>query len=327
MLRHLLEVDDLAPDELVTVLNLAEKPNPPQVLAGKGVALLFEKPSNRTRLSMELAVVQLGGHPVSLRNTEVGIDTRETAEDLARVFSGMCALVGARVFEHGKLVRMAGAANVPVINLLSDDAHPVQALADVLTIRQRLGSLEDRSIAYVGDGNNVCRSLMAVAKLAGMRMRVATPAGYEPPADGVTELTNDPAEAVAGVDAVYTDVWASMGQEDDATRRRADFAGFTIDDDLMAGAGPEAMFLHCLPAHRGDEVTHEVVESAQSRVWQQAENRMHAARGLLAWIIEASWPPPADPRGTPLDRAATAGTRPPSRSGSASRSANTSSSD
>ncbi len=285
MLRHLLEVDDLAPDELVTVLNLAEELHPPQVLAGRGAALLFEKPSNRTRLSMELAIVQLGGHPVSLRNEEVGIDTRETAEDLARVFSGMCALVGARVFEHAKLVRMAGAASVPVVNLLSDDAHPVQALADLLTIRQRLGSLEGRSIAYVGDGNNVCASLMVAAALAGMQMRVATPAGYEPPADGVAELTNDPAEAVAGVDAVYTDVWASMGQEEDAARRRADFAGFTVDDDLMAGAAPDAIFLHCLPAHRGEEVATSVLEGPQSVVWQQSTNRIHAQRGLMIWLL------------------------------------------
>ncbi len=285
MLRHLLEVDDLAADELTTVLNLAEELDPPQVLAGWGAALLFEKPSNRTRLSMELAIVQLGGHPVSLRNDEVGIDTRETAEDLARVFSGMCALVGARVFEHSKLERMAASASVPVINLLSDDAHPVQALADLLTLRQRLGSLEGRSVAYVGDGNNVCRSLMAAAALAGMQMRVATPKGYEPPADGVAELTNDPAEAVGGVDAVYTDVWASMGQEADAARRRADFAAFTVDDGLMARAAPDAIFLHCLPAHRGEEVAASVLEGPQSVVWQQSTNRMHAQRGLMIWLL------------------------------------------
>lgn len=285
MLRHLLEVDDLAADELVTVLNLAEELNPPQVLAGRGATLLFEKPSNRTRLSMELAVVQLGGHPVSLRNEEVGIDTRETAEDLARVYSGMCALIGARVFEHSKLVRMAASATVPVVNLLSDDSHPVQALADLLTIRQRLGSLEGRSLAYVGDGNNVCRSLMTAAALAGMRMRVATPPGYEPPADGVAEVTNDPAEAVDGVDAVYTDVWASMGQEDDAARRRQDFAGFTVDDALMAGAAPGALFLHCLPAHRGEEVAASVIDGPQSAVWQQSANRMHAQRGLMIWLL------------------------------------------
>ena len=285
MLRHLLELDDLSADELIGVLDLAEQAGPEPVLAGRGAVLLFEKPSNRTRLSMEMAVVQLGGHPVSLRNEEVGIDTRETAEDLARVYSGVCALIGARVFEHSKLVRMAAASTVPVVNLLSDDAHPVQALADLLTLRQRLGSLAGRSVAYVGDGNNVCRSLMIGAALAGMEMRVATPSGYQPPDDGVSTLTTDPGEAVDGVDAVYTDVWASMGQEEEAAQRRQDFAGFTIDDDLMARAAPEALFLHCLPAHRGEEVSASVIDGPQSAVWQQATNRMHAQRGLILWLL------------------------------------------
>ena len=285
MLRHLLELDDLSPDELTAVLDLAEQAEPEPVLAGRGAAPLFEKPSNRTRLSMELAVVQLGGHPVSLRNEEVGIDTRETAEDLARVYSGVCALIGARVFEHDKLVRMAAASTVPVLNLLSDDAHPVQALADLLTLRQRLGPLAGRSVAYVGDGNNVCRSLMIGAALAGMEMRVATPPGYEPPADGVSTLTTDPADAVDGVDAVYTDVWASMGQEEEAAQRRQDFAGFTIDDDLMARAAPGALFLHCLPAHRGEEGAASVIDGPRSAVWQQATNRMHAQRGLILWLL------------------------------------------
>jgi ornithine carbamoyltransferase len=283
--RHFLEVDDLSTDELAAVLDLAERPDPPPVFAGRGAALLFEKPSNRTRVSMEMAVAQLGGHPISLRNEEVGIDTRETAEDLARVYSGMCALIGARVFEHSKLERMASAATIPVVNMLSDDAHPIQALADLLTIRQRFGSLEGRVLAYVGDGNNVCRSLMAAAGVAGMTMRVATPAGYEPPADGRSELTHDPAEAVAGADAVYTDVWASMGQEEEAAQRRREFAGFTVDDDLMGQAGAGAICLHCLPAHRGEEVAASVLEGPQSAVWQQATNRMHAQRGLIWWLL------------------------------------------
>jgi ornithine carbamoyltransferase len=285
VLRHLLDVDDLSAAELATVLDLAERPDPPQVLAGQGAALFFEKPSSRTRVSMEMAVVQLGGHPVSLRNEEVGIDTRETAEDLARVFSQFCALIGGRVFEHAKLVRMAGAASVPVVNLLSDDAHPVQVLADLLTMRQRLGSLEGRRLAYVGDGNNMCRSLMLGAALAGVHMRVATPPGYEPPPDSQSELTHDPADAVDGADAVYTDVWASMGQEDEAAQRAQDFAGFTVDDALMARAAPGALFLHCLPAHRGSEVSASVIDGPQSAVWQQAGNRMHAQRGLLAWLL------------------------------------------
>jgi len=284
-LRHFIDVDDLSPDELATVLDLAEEADPPPVLAGRGAALLFEKPSNRTRISMELAVVALGGHPVSLRADEVGIDTRETAEDLARVFSGLCAVIGARVFEHAKLVRMAAASTVPVVNLLSDDAHPVQVLADLLTLRQRLGPLAGRTLAYVGDGNNVCRSLMRGAARAGLQMRVATPAGYEPPDDGITLLTNDPAEAVAGADAVYTDVWASMGQEAEAGSRMRDFAGFTVDDDLMALATADAVFLHCLPAHRGSEVAASVIDGPRSAVWQQAANRLHAQRGLLLWLL------------------------------------------
>ena len=286
MVRHLLDIDDLSADEMSAVLDLAEQPDPPQVLAGKGVALLFEKPSNRTRLSMEMAVVQLGGHPVSLRGEEIGIDTRETAEDIGRVFSGFCALVGARVYEHHKLVRMAGASTVPVVNLLSDDAHPIQALADLLTIRQRLESLEGRTLAYVGDGNNVCHSLMVAADLAGMNMRVAAPPGYQPEPVGLAYITADPVDAVDGADVVYTDVWASMGQEEEAEERRNAFAGFTVDDDLMARAAPDALFLHCLPAHRGEEVAASVIDGPRSAVWQQSNNRLEAQRGLMLWLLD-----------------------------------------
>jgi ornithine carbamoyltransferase len=286
-MRHFLEVDDLSAEELRDVLDLAEVADPPQVLAGKGAALLFEKPSNRTRLSMELAVVQLGGHPISLRGEEVGIDTRETAEDLGRVFSGFCALIGARVFEHDKVVRLAGASSVPVVNMLSDASHPIQALADLLTIRQRLGSLEGKTLAYVGDGNNVCHSLMVAAGLAGMDMRVAAPEGYQPEPVGLAYITTDPADAVEGADAVYTDVWASMGQEDEAAERREAFATFTVDDDLMARAAPDAVFLHCLPAHRGEEVAASVIDGPRSAVWQQSTNRLHAQRGLLVFLAGA----------------------------------------
>ena len=293
--RHLLDCDDLSADELDVVLTLAEQADPPPVLAGKGVALLFEKPSNRTRASMEMAVVQLGGHPISIRPDEVGIDTREPAEDIARVWSSYCAVIGARVFDHRVLQRLAGAATVPVVNLLSDATHPCQALADLLTLRQRFGpDLTGRTLAYVGDGNNVCRSLMTAGALAGLAVRVATPAGYEPPADVVartgTLLTTDPAEAVKDADAVYTDVWASMGQEEEADRRRRDFAGFQVDDALLAAAAPTAVFLHCLPAHRGEEVAASVVDGPQSMVWQQAANRLHAQRGLLLWLSQQANP-------------------------------------
>ena len=287
--RHFLDVDDLDAAELVAVLDLAEEPNPAPVLSGKGVALLFEKPSNRTRASMEMAVVQLGGHPISIRPDEVGIDTREPAEDVARIWSAYCAVIGARVFDHSVLERLAGASAVPVVNLLSDSTHPCQALADLLTLRQRFGNdLTGRVLAYVGDGNNVCHSLMTGGALAGLQVRVATPPGYEPPPDVVertgTLLTTDPAEAVKGADAVYTDVWSSMGQEAEADRRRRDFAGFEVDDALMAHAAPTAIFLHCLPAHRGEEVAASVVDGPRSAVWQQAENRLHAQRGLLLWL-------------------------------------------
>ena len=287
-MRHLLEIDDLSAEEVTEVLDLAEAEDPPAVLAGKGAALLFEKPSSRTRLSMELAVVQLGGHPVSLRGDEVGIDTRETAEDLGRVFSGFCAVIGARVFEHDKLVRMAGASSVPVVNMLSDDAHPIQVVADLLTIRQRLGSFEGKTLAYVGDGNNVCRSLMVAADLTGMNMRVAAPPAYQPEPVGLAYITNDPADAVDGADVVYTDVWASMGQEDEAEERRREFAGFTVDDELMARAAADAVFLHCLPAHRGEEVAASVIDGPRSAVWQQSTNRLHAQRGLLVWLLSRS---------------------------------------
>ncbi len=293
MTRHFLDVADLHADELDQVLAEAENTAPRRVLAGQGAALLFEKPSLRTRNSMEMAVVQLGGHPVSVVGDEVGIDTRETAEDIARVLSRYHGVIAARVFEHTKLERMASVATVPVVNMLSDDAHPCQTLADLLTLRQRFGDLKGRSIAYVGDGNNVCASLMVGAAMQQMDVRVATPPGYAPRPSSVERaqewgevlVTEHPLAAVSGADVVYTDVWASMGQEQEADARRGVFAGFTVDDRLMGAAAPDAVFLHCLPAHRGEEVSTSVLESAQSLVWQQAENRLHAQRGLLSWLL------------------------------------------
>ena len=291
-MRHFLEVDDLGADEMAAVLDLSEDPTPPPVLAGRGVALVFEKPSTRTRVSMEMAVVQLGGHPVTIRPDEVGLDTREPAEDVGRVLSRYCAAIGARVFDHSTVERLAGAASVPVINLLSDRSHPCQALADLLTLRQHWGSLAGRTLAWVGDGNNVCRSLLLAGAMAGMVLRVAAPAGYEPDAGVVrvtgAEVTSDRARAVAGAGVVSTDVWASMGQEDEVAARRVAFAAFTVDDDLMALARPDAVFLHCLPAHRGEEVTASVLDGPASLVWEQAANRMHAQRGLLRWLSAES---------------------------------------
>jgi ornithine carbamoyltransferase len=284
--RHFLDITDITADELATIVALAQQPELPQVLEGLGVVLLFEKPSLRTRNSSEMAIAQLGGHPVTLRGEEVDLDRREPAADVARVLCGYYAVIAARVFEHSKLTNMAAVSAVPVVNLLSDRSHPCQALADLLTLQERWGSLAGRSIAYVGDGNNVCTSLMQAATLAGMEVRVATPPGYEPPdTTPNATITNDPVTAVKGADAVYTDVWASMGQEDEATERRRVFQGFTVDAALMAQAGPDALFLHCLPAHRGEEVAADVVDGPQSVVWRQAHNRMHAFRGLLLWLF------------------------------------------
>ena len=293
-MRHLLEVDDLTADEMVRVLDLAVDPSPPRVLEGRGMALVFEKPSTRTRNSMEMAVFQLGGHPVYIQAAEVGPDVRESVEDVTRTLACYHACIGARVFDHSTVERMAGEGLVPIVNMLSDAAHPLQALADVLTIRQEFGEVAGRTIAYVGDGNNVFRSLALAAGMLGAEVRFASPPGYRLPdvdrdrlaAAGVTVVEFDRAvDAVAGADVVYTDVWTSMGQEEEAAVRLRDFEGFRVDERLMEGAGPQALFLHCLPAHRGEEVTDQVVDGASSRVWLQAANRMHAARGLLAWLL------------------------------------------
>lgn len=293
-MRHLLDIGDLGPDGLGEVLALARDPRPQAVLAGKGAALLFEKPSARTRHSMEMAVVGLGGHPVTVRADEVGLDEREAAEDVTRTMACYHAVLGARVFDHGVLERMAAVDAIPVINMLSDRAHPLQALADLLTVTDAFPGRTDLTVAYVGDANNVARSLAAACTMVGIAVRVATPPGYGFGSDDVAALSDggsavefltDPEVAVAGANVVYTDVWASMGQEDEAARRKADFAGFTVDDTLMAAAAPDAIFLHCLPAHRGEEVSASVVDGPRSRVWEQAANRMHAARGAISWVV------------------------------------------
>lgn len=295
MTRHLLEVDDLSAQELVRVLDLSLLVTYPRVLADRGAVLLFEKPSARTRTSIEMATAQLGGHPVTLKNDEVGIDTRETAEDLARLFSGYASYIGARVFEHSKVERLAAHATVPVINLLSDEAHPVQALADLLTIRSEFGRIRDLRITYVGDANNVARSLVIGASMLGAQCVVSSPPGYRFAEDDVSyldalgclpEVIDDPHEAVTGADVIYTDAWYSMGQEDEQVLRREAFRDWRVDQPLLADAGAEAIFMHCLPAHRGDEVTDEVMDGPASRVWPQAHNRMHSIRGLLLFLAE-----------------------------------------
>lgn len=295
----LLSIADLTAGELARVLDLAEAPVGVPVLDGKGVALVFEHPSARTRNASEMAVVQLGGHPLTIRGEEIGLDTRETAEDVARTLACYHAVLAARVAKHETLERMRAAIDgagrpVPVVNLLSDREHPTQALADLLTVRQRLGRLEGLTIAYVGDANNTCRSLVGAASLAGMRARVASPEGYAlSPADlewarglgGEVEAVSSPEEAAAGADVLYTDVWVSMGQDAEAQARRAALGRFRIDEALLSTAAPGAVVLHCLPAHRGEEISAGVLDGPQSAVWQQAENRMHSMRGLLRFFL------------------------------------------
>lgn len=294
MTRHFLEIDDLSPDELTAVLDLSEDPAPRRVLAGRGVALLFEKPSLRTRNSTEMAVVQLGGHPLSIRADEIGLDVRESTEDVARTLAGYHTAIGARVFAHTKVERMATVSDVPVVNLLSDEAHPLQALADLLTIRQEFGDLSGRCLAYVGDANNVARSLSIAALMLGMQVRLGCPPGYRfGPVDldriraagGEPTVHDRPEEAVEGADVVCTDVWASMGQEEQAEKRRRDFEGWTLDRGVVERLAPAGIFLHCLPAHRGEEASADVVDGPRSRIWPEAANRMHTARGLLAWLL------------------------------------------
>jgi ornithine carbamoyltransferase len=300
--RNFLEVDDLDPARLRALLEhaIAWKADPaqvPQVLAGRAAAALFQKPSARTRISVEVAVTTLGGHPIYVREEEVGLDVRETVEDVARTMAGMCAVIAARVFEHSTLERMAVVVDVPIVNLLSDLAHPSQALADLLTIREHFGSLEGRRVAYIGDGNNVAASLAFGAALAGVELVVASPDGYDLPGSivdrarnirGVVDRAQDPYDAVRDADVVYTDVWTSMGQEAERSQRLRAFEGWTVDGALMKAAPEHAVFLHCLPAHRGEEVAAEVIDGPQSLVWQQAANRMHAVRAVLVDLLDES---------------------------------------
>ncbi len=294
-LRHFLDVTDLSAGELLAVVELAQAPSLPPVLAGKGVALIFEKPSNRTRQSMEIAVVQLGGHPVYTRGNEVGFDVRESVEDVARIMAGYHAVLAARVFSHEVVARMAAVSDVPVVNLLSEQSHPMQALADILTMREAIGPLAQRTVAWLGDYNNVARSLGEASALLGMHLRYGCPTGYAPSEAELERLRllgaatvvvfHRPEEAVVGADAVHTDVWTSMGQEDEAPARMRAFEGWTVTEQLMDAAGRHALFFHCMPAHRGEEVSASVMDGPRSRAIAQGHNRLHASRGLLAFLL------------------------------------------
>ncbi|MDA8103154.1 MAG: ornithine carbamoyltransferase [Nitrospiraceae bacterium] len=299
-MKDFLEISTVGSEGLEAILEYAGA-DLPAVLAGKGVALVFEKPSLRTRSSSEMAAVALGAHPVYITDAEVGIDKRESAEDIAKVLAGYHSAIAARVFDHRVLERMANALrehgeDVPVINLLSDRSHPCQAVADLITIKQQFGSVRGVEIAYVGDSNNVALSLAEAAALAGASIRIASPEGYgfDPATrqglSGLGDISfgTDPGEAVRGARVVYTDTWTSMGQEDEAVERRAAFgSGFQVNSALMAKAAPDAIFMHCLPAHRGEEVTSEVMDSPVSVIYRQAANRMPAFKAVLYWAVTA----------------------------------------
>ncbi len=260
-MRHLLNITDFTAEELVQVLHLAERTDLRPVLAGSGVALIFEKPSNRTRQSMEMAVVQLGGHPVYTRGEEVGFDVRESVEDVTRVMAGYHAMLAARVFDHGVVERMAAHSSVPIVNMLSDYSHPLQGLADVLTMQQVHGPLAGHTVAYVGDYNNVSRSLAEATVLLGGNVALGCPVGYHASdaelerlnllGDGHVTQVHRADEAVAGAIAVHTDTWTSMGQEAEKDDRKHAFEGYTVTEQMMSHAAPGAAFYHCLPAYRG----------------------------------------------------------------------------
>jgi ornithine carbamoyltransferase len=299
-MRHFLNTVDLSRNELARVLELAthRQESLGWPLADYGVALIFEKPSNRTRQSMEMAVVQLGGHPIYTRGEEVGFDVRETVEDITRIMAGYHAMLAARVFDHGVLERMASVDSVPIINMLSDISHPLQSLADVLTMREEFGSLKGKTVAWIGDYNNVARSLAEACALEGMHLRLASPQGYGASDNELARIAalgaasveafDEAQAAAAGAHAVHTDVFVSMGQEADTEQRLKDFAEFQVNESMLALADRSAIFMHCLPAHRGVEVAAEVIDGPASRVERQAHNRMHAARGLLAFLCEAN---------------------------------------
>jgi ornithine carbamoyltransferase len=303
--RDFLSIDDVTPEELNLLLELAAKikqsPSDHATrLTGRSVALIFEKPSTRTRVSFEVGVATLGGYPLALSSSDLQLGRGETIEDTGRVMSRYVDAIVLRTFGHERLEAIAGAASVPVINSLSDYEHPCQTLADLLTVIERFGEPRGRTMAYLGDGNNVAHSLLLGCAKLGMRIRVACPAGFEPipqvverateiaaETGGEVEITHDPTAATEGADILYTDVWASMGQEKEHAERVLVFTPFRIDVAAVARASDDAIVMHCLPAHRGEEITDEVIDGPHSVVWDQAENRLHAQKALLAWLLQA----------------------------------------
>lgn len=300
-MTDLLMVTDLGGDGLRETLRLAAASKASTAefagrMKGMKVGLFFEKPSTRTRVSCEVATVELGAHPVVLKADEVGLGKREAVEDVGRVLDRYLDVLAFRVFDHDNLLKLADNAAAPVINLLSDRSHPCQALADMQTVAEHM-ALDEAKIAYIGDGNNVCHSLLLAGAMVGADVRVAGPAGYQPAEDIVAQangiaagsggritVTQDVSAAVDGANVVYTDVWTSMGQEAQASDRRAMLMPYQVTMELFDSAADDAIFMHCLPAHRGEEVTHDVMEHRRSKVFDQAENRMHAFRGLLLYL-------------------------------------------
>lgn len=301
--RHLLSSADLTPEEIALLLDLAAslKARPRRLLEGRQLALLFEKPSLRTRVSFQVAMRHLGGETIYLAPQEVGLGEREPIKDVSRVISRYADIVALRTFEQVIAEEFAEYSSIPVINALTEEEHPCQALADLLTLREKLGDLHGVRLAFIGDGNNVSTSLVLTATSLGMDVRMASPRGYMLPEDVISEssaraeasggkltLVVEPAEAVAGAQAVYTDVWTSMGQERESERRRIDFAGYQVNAALMQQAAAGALVMHDLPAHRGDEITDEVIESAQSIIFDQAENRIWAEAAVVAFLLGAA---------------------------------------
>jgi ornithine carbamoyltransferase len=297
--RDFLDISDWSRDELTSSLDLARKVKSGEIdgstlLAGKSLAMIFRKSSTRTRVSFEVGMTQLGGHALFLSDRDSQMGRGESVHDTAGVLSGYVDGIMIRTFAHSDVVDMAAHASIPVINGLTDLLHPCQIMADMLTIQEEFGSdLTSRSVAWVGDGNNMANSWLNAALRMGFSLRIACPEGYEPDPDILdrarqgTEvlLTTDPAEAIQGADVVTTDVWASMGQEEEAAARQAAFAGFCVDDVLMERASPEAIFLHCLPAHRGEEVSASVIDGPQSRIFAEAENRLHAQKAIMVELL------------------------------------------
>jgi ornithine carbamoyltransferase len=304
MARNFLSIDDLSAAELAELLDLAEKVKAQPLdyagkLAGLSVAQIFEKPSTRTRVSFEVGIAELGAHPVVLSSSELQLGRGETIEDTGRVLSRYVDAIVLRTFGQERLEGLARTATVPIVNALSDFEHPCQALADLMTVQERKGRLGGLTLAYLGDGNNVAHSLLLGGAKAGMKVRVATPPGYEPipqvvqraeeigdETGGGAMVTHDPAQAASGADVLYTDVWASMGQESEAVERTLVFQAYQLDQAALERAHPDVIVMHCLPAHRGQEITDQVIDGPHSVVWDQAENRLHSQKALLLWLLD-----------------------------------------